>query len=138
MFQRETDFSDGYVNLWMIKPAGKDMTRITNDPYSDTDASWSPTSKYIVYSTDYEASTGSAGANLFIVAATANGTRFRLTSQCYYDGAPSWSPDGNWVSFETALVRDDNNPTKTAVWRIPAFARPPAPKCWPSRDDQAT
>jgi hypothetical protein len=36
----------------------------------------------------------SAGiANLFIVDATANGTKTRLTSECFYDGAPARSPD---------------------------------------------
>jgi TolB protein len=129
VFQRETNFSAGYVNLWMIHPSGTDLTRITDDPNSDTDASWSPTSASVVYSTDYHAPTGNAGTNLFIVAAVADGTKVRLTSECFYDGAPSWSPDGKWVSFETALVRNNNDPTKTAVWRIAATARPGSPKC---------
>jgi len=129
VFQRETRYADGYVNLWMITPGGTDLTRITRDHNSDTDASWSPSSTSIVYSTDYHAPSGRAGTNLFIVSAAADGAKVRLTSQCYYDGAPSWSPDGKWVSFETALVPDDNNPATTAVWRIPASTRPAAPRC---------
>jgi Tol biopolymer transport system component len=53
------------------------------DPNSDTDASWSPSSTSIVYSTDYHAPSGRAGTNLFIVSAAADGAKVRLTSQCY-------------------------------------------------------
>ena len=129
VFQRETDFAHGYVNLWMITPLGTDLTRITDDPSSDTDASWSPTSTSIVYSTDRGAPSSAAGANLFVVASVRDGAQVRLTSQCFYNGAPSWSPNGKWVSFETALVPDNNNPNRTAIWRTLASARPSTPSC---------
>jgi TolB protein len=128
VFQSSTSDGATTVNLWTVQPNGCGLTQVTKDPNSDTDASWSPDSRSIVYSTDLGAPTGVA--NLFIVNAVANGAKTRLTSQCYYDGAPSWSPDGNWVSFESwADPHNDNNDHPTSIWRIPATARPAAPKC---------
>lgn len=134
LFQRETDFASGNLNLWMITPSGTDLTRVTDDPDSDADASWAPSSTSIVYSTNFDAPTGNAGTNLFIVVAAAVGRKVRLTSQCYYDGAPSWSPDGNWVSFETALVVDNT------IRRGPRYgaSRPPLDPALHDVDESVT
>jgi TolB protein len=128
VFQRETQPPNGPINLWVVEPDGSAPTPVTSDPNSDTDPSWSPDSSSIVYSTDTGAPTGVA--NLWIVAATQGGAKHRLTSECYYDGAPSWSPDGRWVSFETwSDFHVHNHEYPTAIWRIPANAKPAAPKC---------
>jgi TolB protein len=128
VFQHQARPPNGAINLWMVRPNGSEPMAITTDPNSDTDASWSPDGSAIVYSTDFQAPTGVA--NLFIVTATAGGAKTRLTSQCFYDGAPSWSPDGAWVSFETwANPHKSNRDFPTAIWRIPASARPAAPSC---------
>jgi TolB protein len=117
------------VNLWTVQPDGCGLTQITSGPNQDTDASFSPDSSKLVYSTNLRSS-GPGFANLFIVPAVAGGVPTRLTSQCFLDGAPSWSPDGSWVSFETWPLRDPRNgENPTAIWRIPATARPSDPSC---------
>jgi TolB protein len=127
VFQSGANESAEKVNLYTVSPNGCGLTQITNDGTSDTDASWSPASTQLVYSTDRQAPTGIA--NLFVVPATKDATPRRLTSQCYYDGAPSWSPDGRWISFETWPVRFAGGDHDTAIWRISAVAHPGAPSC---------
>ncbi len=129
VFQSSATADATAVNLWTVQPNGCGLTQITSGPNQDTDPSFSPDSTKLVYSTNLRSS-GAGFANLFIVPAVAGGVPTRLTSQCYLDGAPSWSPDGNWVSFETWPLRDpQNGENPTAIWRIPATARPSDPSC---------
>jgi TolB protein len=113
----------GFVNLYTVSPAGGTPSRVTNDRNSDTDASWSRDSKWIVYSSDYKGGTGALNeANIFVVGAT-GGTPVRVTNQPYYDGAPSWSPDGKTISFESAFISTPRD-EPTGIWSIAAPALP--------------
>ncbi|MGO1071734.1 TolB family protein [Lysobacter sp. CA199] len=81
----------------------------------NTDASWSPSGNYIVYSsgdTDIEI------ANLFVIPA-AGGNRIRVTRSCGLDGAPGWSPDGSTIAFESAPF-DPDAQGSTTLWLIDA------------------
>lgn len=129
VFQSSAVDGANTVNLWTVQPNGCGLTQITRGATQDTDASFSPDSSHIVYSTNFR-STGAGFANLFIVPAIPGAVPQRLTSQCFLDGAPSWSPDGNYVSYETwPIPHPDNGENPTAIWRIPANARPHDPSC---------
>ncbi len=115
LFQRRAFDSDNW-DIYTIAPDGSDLRQVTTQPSGDTDASWSPDARWIVYSSDF----GQIEfANLFIISAD-GGEPVRLTfSESGYDGAPSWSPDGAWVAFESG---EDESPT--ALWMIAVPDRP--------------
>ena len=109
-------------NLYTITPTGSSIRPVTTAPSSDTDASWSPDGRWIVYSSDYG---GLPVPNIFIVPAEAcpepgrrSCTPIRVTrDDAYEDSAPSWSPDGRWIAFESHLAGQDED-TPASLWRI--------------------
>ena len=112
LFQRHTPGSDNW-NLYTIAPDGSDIQPVTTAPASDTDASWSPDGKWIVYSSDYG---GLPTPNIFIIPAQ-SGSPLRVTyDDTHEDGAPSWSPDGKWIAFESHPGQDEDTPA--SLWRV--------------------
>jgi len=112
LFQRRTPGSDDW-NLYTVAADGSDIQQVTTAPSGDTDASWSPDGKWVVYSTDYG---GLPVPNIFIVSA-GGGTPMRVThDDVHEDGAPSWSPDGKWIAFESHVGQDETTPA--VLWRI--------------------
>ena len=96
-----------------MSPDGTDFRPVTTNPSSDTDASWSPDGRWIVYSSDYG---GLPVPNIFVVSA-AGGIPIRVThDDTHEDVAPSWSPDGKWIAFESHEGPDEDAPS--ALWRI--------------------
>ncbi len=116
LFQRRGPDSDDW-DIYTMAPDGTDVRRVTDRSSSDTDASWSPDGRYIVYSSDYG---GLPTSSIFVVPAE-GGTPARVTfSDAYEDGAPSWSPDGRWIAFESRLGEGGDSPA--SLWRVPAPA----------------
>jgi TolB protein len=105
------------VRLWTAHPDGRGLRLINRAAdLEETDASWSPSGRYIVFSAD---GPGIAGASLFTVAAD-GGDPLRLTNaQGAYDGAPSWSPDRRTIAFESRIGNPDGSPG-TQIWAIAA------------------
>jgi Tol biopolymer transport system component len=111
LFQRRIPGSDNW-DIYTMNPDGTGLKQITGTDASDTDASFSPDGRWIVYSSDYG---GLATPNIFIVPAT-GGMPERITvSDTDEDGAPSWSPDGRWILFESHPVEDMETPS--SIWR---------------------
>jgi TolB protein len=123
VFQRRAP--GGQFQLYTIAPNGGGLTRLTNQPADNTDASWSPNGHAVVYSSNYNPQNPNAplaSANLFVIPAS-GGSPTRLTNQAYYDGAPSWSPDGHWIVVETGVVDPaTGDPQLTSIWKIAAPA----------------
>ena len=114
VFQRQV--SPGNWDVFTVDPQGESLFNVTNNPtQGNTDPSWSPSGKFIVYS----AGGGNINiANLFVIAAT-GGTRLRVTRSCGLDGAPAWSPDGKKIAFESAPYDPDLRGV-THIWIIDA------------------
>ena len=103
-------------DVFTIHTDGSHPKNITHHPQLvNTDPSWSPSGKYIVYSAGGR---GIKIANLFIISA-AGGKPTRLTRSCGYDGAPGWSPDGKRIAFESAPYDPDQH-GNTRIWVIDA------------------
>jgi TolB protein len=97
-----------------MAPDGGDVQQVTTASSGDTDASWSPDGRWIVYSSDYD---GLPVSKIFVISAN-GGQPIRATrDKTCYDGAPSWSPDGEWIAFESHPGGED---IPTALWLIAA------------------
>ncbi|NOZ05413.1 MAG: cellulase family glycosylhydrolase [Chloroflexi bacterium] len=132
LFQRRTPGSDDW-NLYTMATDGSDIRPATTAPSSDTDASWSPDGRWIVYSSDYG---GLPMPNIFVVPA-AGGAPVRVTHHTSSeDGAPSWSPDGRWIAYESHLGQDETTPA--SLWRIAAPVGTPTPTPAPQAFDKWT
>jgi TolB protein len=114
VFQRH---SGGQADLWTIDPSGGHARNLTRTPQlEETDASWSPDGRYLVFSSSGD---GVDVASLFTIR-TSGGSRRRLTrTRGIYDGAPSWSPDGRWIAFESTRGDPDRSRGAT-IWLIRA------------------
>lgn len=114
LFQRRRPPGDNW-DIYTMAPDGSDVRRVTTSPAADTDASWSPDGRRIVYSSD----NGELARPAVYVIDAAGGLPTRVTFDvAHEDGAPSWSPDGRWLAFESHETASEDSPT--ALWRIPA------------------
>ena len=112
LFQRRDPGSDDW-DIYTMAPDGSDLRLVTDQASSDTDASWSPDGRYIVYSSDYG---DLPTPNIFVIPAE-GGTPIRVTfNGTHEDGAPSWSPDGRFIVFESHPGEDEDTPS--SLWRI--------------------
>ena len=91
---------DGNQEIYVVRPDGKDLRRLTNDPAIDAHPAWSPDGKRIVFST-------SRWGDLELAVISADGSGLaRLTTSAGLDDYPAWSPDGSTIAFTTN--RDGN------------------------------
>ncbi len=120
VFQRLAAGSSDW-DLFTMAEDGSDVRQVSFDPADDTDGSWSPDGRWLVYSSDHGEL---AFANLFMVP-SGGGTPVRVTTDATrYDGAPSWSGDGTRIAFESS-VGDPDGSAGTTLWVIavpPIFA----------------
>jgi TolB protein len=104
-------------DIWTVNADGTGLRNVTNTRSLDeTDVSFSPSGKWIVFSGDGE---DVDVASLFTIGADGKG-RARLTDAAgYYDGAPGWSPDGRTIAFESRRGDPDGS-AGTKLWTIAA------------------
>lgn len=81
------------LDIYIVNVETKNLIRLTDNPYSDGEFSWSPDGKEIVYTSwrgDYE---------IFVIDINTK-SNIRLTNSRYPNcGHPSWSPDGRKIAF---------------------------------------
>ena len=111
----------GDWDIWVTDPGGRQHRRVTHQPGDQTDASFSPDGRSIVYSSNEGAL---EFANLFILSLAA-GDPMAVTRFDGYDGAPSWSSDGTRIAFES-YGGDPDDSSGTAMWltAVPAAFGP--------------
>jgi uncharacterized repeat protein (TIGR01451 family) len=91
----------GTAEIYVMNDDGSAQTRVTNDPASDFDPSWSPDGSKIAFTSDRD-------GNSEIYVMNANGSaQTRLTNESSRDEDPSWSPDGTKIAFTSD--RDGNS-----------------------------
>ncbi len=115
LFQRRA-LPNGQWDVFTLSPDGIGLQNITSNPASDTDASWSPDGKWIVYSTDYG---GLHTPNIFVTPSAGGQPVPITTSATHEDGAPSWSPDGAWIAFESHPGQDEDTPASLWAQTVP-------------------
>ena len=106
-----------------MSPDGTGVRRITSSAASDTDASWSPDGKWIVYSSDHG---GLPVPNIFIIPAEGSEPVRATRDEIHEDGAPSWSPDGKHIAFESHEGSEETTPASIYLVDVPPRSSPPS------------
>ena len=79
-------------DLW-IMPVGGTPRQITNDPYIELSAAWSPDGRWLAYSSDRD------GTMRIYLRNMENGAERRATDSNGQTTNAAWSPDGNRIAF---------------------------------------
>jgi len=91
---------DGNQELYIVRPDGKDLRRVTNDPAIDAHPAWSPDSRRLVFATN-------RWGDLELAIIHVDGTGLtRLTNSPGLDDYPTWSANGDAIAFTSN--RDHN------------------------------
>ena len=129
------DHSRGYVwplypdyDLYLARPDGSEMTKLTDTPGYDAEATVSPTGDRVVF-------TSMRDGDLDIYSMNLDGTGVqRLTNDIGYDGGPFYSPDGTKIiyrahhpedpeeiaDYQALLGEDLIRPSKLEIWVMDA------------------
>jgi TolB protein len=90
---------DGNLELYLVQPDGRGLTRLTDDPALDTDPDWSPDGRQIVFRSRRDGS-----SDIFIMGA--NGSQLTNLVRDPRDSRedefePAWNPDGQTLALYT-------------------------------------
>lgn len=86
---------DGNQEIYVVRPAGRGLRRLTDNPGFDGHARWSPDGRWITWQST---PAGSDNTDLWLMRADGSEKR-RLTDHAAADTAPAWSPDGKEIAF---------------------------------------
>jgi TolB protein len=104
------------IDFTGIDPKLKEVTKISQPSFSNTDNSWYWNNSYILSSTKYD----SEMPNIFAFPVN-TGNPIRITNtNTNEDGAPSCSPDGKQIAFETHFGEDEEFPSEIWIIKIPS------------------
>jgi WD40-like Beta Propeller Repeat len=89
---------DGREDLYLFETQSTDVVPLTDDRYTDDDATWSPDGTKIAFISDRGAG-GDAGARNVFLFDVETHTIEPLTQGPWRDSAPSWDGDGKRIAF---------------------------------------
>jgi TolB protein len=84
---------DGNQELYVVRPDGRDLRRLTSDPAIDTHPVWSPDGKRIAFATNRW-----GDLELAVIDSDGSGLA-RLAVSAGLDDYPAWSPTGRQLAF---------------------------------------
>ncbi|HEY5751062.1 MAG TPA: S9 family peptidase [Chryseolinea sp.] len=89
-----------HTHLYVYDVATKKLDSLTSGKFDQSDAVWSPDSKYIAYASNRtEDPDRNLNSDLWIVEAKAKAKPRQLTTWVDYDKKPVWSPDGKYIAY---------------------------------------
>jgi len=89
---------EGKKSIYIVKPSGSNLKRLTSLDYEDWLASWSPDGGEIAYS-----SLRNNKYQIFIYDLASNTQRQLTTSPEFSAWGPAWSPDGKQIAYSSKL-----------------------------------
>jgi Tol biopolymer transport system component len=85
---------NGNDEIYLMKPDGSGVRRLTNDPAKDLEPAWSSNGAQLAFVRQQ------SGSDLEIYKMNADGSGLsRLTQDSATDASPTWSPDGTEIAF---------------------------------------
>lgn len=89
---------NGYTDIFIYDIKSNQLIQITHDIYNDTDPSWAPDNRHIVFSSDRGAYGKLNDPDIFVMDSSGQNIR-HLTYGPYRDQAPVISPDGKYLAY---------------------------------------
>jgi len=89
-------YRHGQWDIYSIAPDGSAPRQLTDDPFEDTDPTYSPDGTKLAF-----ASRRNNNWDVYVLDLK-TGTQTRLTDHPDYDGVPSWNPEGTQIAYESA------------------------------------
>jgi Tol biopolymer transport system component len=103
----------GMSQLYLVRPDGTGLKRLSRSATHDFDPSWSPDGKKIVFVSNARSDEGrrffptdGAFDELYVISTDGSG-RKRLTRNRLDESSPAWSPDGKKIAFGLRYSGDD-------------------------------
>lgn len=90
-----TQGPEGNRDIWVIKPDGTGLRRVTNTPENEDYPAWSPDSRWIAFVSTRWRDKG----DIWVVRADKPEDVIHLRTRSESAGAPPWSPDGKKICF---------------------------------------
>jgi TolB protein len=88
--------SNGNLDIWLLDLNTQALTRLTDDPSVDTEASWGPDGRSLYFTSDR-----AGGPQIYKLDVAAHTRVERITFGSGYNARPRVSPDGKKVAFVT-------------------------------------
>ncbi|MCK5787000.1 MAG: PD40 domain-containing protein [Candidatus Sabulitectum sp.] len=94
-----TGVPTGAADIFTMRTDGSQVTRLTDSPWEDNDAEWSPDGAYIAFKSN-RITQIAAREEIFVMDADGfNQTRLTTTFGWQSDHDPSWSPDSKTITY---------------------------------------
>jgi Tol biopolymer transport system component len=86
---------DGAKNLYLMNADGTGIRRLTQGPWTDTHANWSPTGEWIAFASDRD----DKQFAIWLIRPDGTGLRQLTDGSGGMNNHPHFSPDGQWIVF---------------------------------------
>ena len=100
--------------IWIVDPAGPDLTYLTPDGTFSIGDSWSPDGRTLAFTSDRD-----GPAHTFTMRVDGTAVQ-RVTSGPLHDFGPVWSPDGRWIAVVRSDVPTLDPDAASAIWIVGA------------------
>lgn len=85
---------NGNSDIYLLPQGNGNLLRLTYDPATDRDPTWSPDGKWLAF-----ASERAQSWDLYLMDMQ-TATVLRLTRDSLFEAGPAWSPDSQWLAYE--------------------------------------